>query len=276
MQEHGARIAQQRLFRLAQALNAQNLDMAQRFVNDGAPVDEPLLFDEKDGAVPNARSVLPSCLVPEDDAVCPPPITLLGMAATTDDIDRIAWLLKQGSGPDMLMPKTGKDAAWLAMEHNALAAYTQLMSQGLSPSLRLSDGSRRTRLIAATLCRAQAVVHDLIQRKVDLNAYDAQGRTALHHNLVQDPYTDDDLSIARLLLDKGANPNIEDNNGIPAHALAKSEIQQALMTGFRLAQITDEARRKLNEKPVDPDALDPASDPGIPQVRRPRPARPRL
>lgn len=270
------RASQQRVFRLVQALGRGDTQGALKALQAGAGIDEPLKFDVENDGVPGALELLPpEFALPNTGTPVPPPLTPLAIAAIKNDRDATQWLLDNGALVGTVL-SAGRDAAWFAIENRASDCYRLLMEQGAWPALILSDSSRRTRLMAAVLVRDEHAVGDLLRRRVKVNQYDRAGRTALHHNLAQVPYTDEDAVIARLLLAEGANPNVEDNDGIPAHALAKTDEQKALMDGYRIGAVTDEVRRKIEEAAADPVLLDPATDPGLPQIRRPRPPRPRL
>lgn len=256
------RLSQQSLFRVFQAASKRDWETAEKYWENGAPLDLPLDTNEKTG-VPGALALMPADLGTNE------PLTLMGWAAWNNDMVTIDWALDHGASPMMVMAG-GRDPAWLAMENSSDEAYTRMMGVGANPRLRLSDGSMTTRLMGAVRARSLYIVGDLLRRhKVDANQWDRAGKTALHHNLAQDPYTEDDGSIGRMLLELGGNPNMEDNEGIPAHALAITDLQQALLAGYRLAAITDEVRRKLEAPPAEPEGPDPRTDPGFPQMKNP-------
>lgn len=261
------RAAQQRLFRVAQAVQRRDFVHAQEYVDDGAPMDIPLIMEEAKGGPPGAKSLVPETLHDYEK------LTILSIFAAQNEPEKLAWLIDHGSSADMVLPD-GRDAAWVATEVHANEAYEYLAQQGIMVNSRLSDGSELTRLMAAVLRANVDVVHHLLRKKAKVNAYDRSGRTALHHNLARDPYTDEDVTIAQALLAAGANPNIEDNDGIPAHALAQNEVQRALMQSYELGQVTEEARRKMHPEP-EPEYPE-GSDPGLPQIRRPQAKRPRI
>lgn len=151
-------------------------------------------------------------------------------------------------------------------------SFEFLYSKIDNPTLRLSDGSNFTRLISATESSNVRAVRFLSNKKVRVNDYDFEGRTALHHNFAKVPYNDNDMEIARILLNIGGDPNAEDFDDIPAHALAELPAQKALLEGVLLKQFAHDAllnRRKetaeIEDSPVvktEPD------DPGFPQLRR--------
>lgn len=255
-----ARSQQQRLFRVGQALNKGDFKTAQAYIDDGAPIDQPLQIDEARGAVPGVASLFPPEWGP------PLPVTLLALAAFRNEMPVIEWLLRQGASATMTMTD-GRDAAWFAVSSKAMSAYRCLMEEGASPRLRLTDGTHRTRLMGAVVARNIEVVGDLLGRKASPNERDSAGRTPLHHNLLQDPYEEDDGTIGRMLLEFGGNPNMEDNEGIPPHILAKTPEQLALMEGYELGKVMDAVRAKIEPKPPEPE-FDPATEPGVPQLKR--------
>lgn len=251
---------QQRLFRVGQALWKGDLKTALSYVEDGAPIDQPLEVDEARGAVPGVASLFPA------EWGAPRSVTLLALAAWKGELPLVEWLLRQGASATTTMDD-GRDAAWFATAGSGMMVYRHLMEEGASPRLRLTDSTRRTRLMGAVISRNIEVVGDLLGRKVNVNERDALGRTALHHNLLQDPYDETDGTIGRMLLEFGGNPNMEDNEGIPSHILARSPEQQALMEGYELAKVMDAVRQKIEPKAPEPE-FDPASDPGVPQLKR--------
>lgn len=258
---------QQRLFRLAQAIERNQWAFAEKLADDGLALDT--LFLWADG--PGSPHVAPGAghLVPEHlKDLAPDGLTLLGLFAAQGHADAVRWLITRGACTTTQMAQ-GRDAAWLAMEAGAMDIYECLKPYGIYPHARLQDGSGTTRLIAATCLRQADMVSDFLKAGAAPNAYDTRGRTALHHNFSQDPYTDVDVDIARLLLDNAGSLNMEDEEGVPVHALAMHDVQRALMDGHTL--------RHVFAKPVRPtvEPLDPAgeTDPSTHPDNDPAPAR---
>lgn len=145
---------------------------------------------------------------------------------------------------------------------------------GVSWSSRTTDGRRITRLMDAVVRRNVSAAKDIIPN-IDVNAIDNNGRTALHLNFLQDPYTDADVQIARLLIEYGAPVNEEDHEGVTPASLASTPEQFALLDRAQLAQITEDVQRRAQlqrqhlkaQEPEKPNS-DP-TDPGFPQIQRP-------
>lgn len=290
MTAHG-RAVQQRLFRIVQALQADDRALAERYVQEGVPLDQPLIFDETNGGVPRATVLHDRALrdgvsadsdepppEPTKNGPAPAPLTALGLMALHNRTEDINWLLEQGASVGMVC-RGGRDAAWVALEHARHEAAQFLMSQGAAPDLRLIDGTGQTRLMAAVRCRAEWCVRLVLEHPdIDVNSRDRQGKTALRHNFDQQPRTEDDRIIAEILLERGADPNLDDNDGLPAHeVLQDPDYKRALLSNHRLRMATADVLQKIEaNKPRDPDQFDPATDPGLPQIKNPRPKMPRL
>ena len=189
--------------------------------------------------------------------------TALAAAAAVNDLDMVDFLLKRRASPSTRF-SMGRDAAWIAMEHEANECFEMIINQGAPASIRLKDGSERTRLIEATLRSNTSVVRFLAYKKINLNEYDAQGRTALHHNFLKTPYETADIEIARILLNLGGDPYAEDENGIPPMALATQSEQLALLEGFDLQSVAYDAMMPTVADPV----FEPEDDPATPMIKK--------
>ena len=250
------RIIQQRLFRVFQALARQDMNTAEKYVADGVALDLPLLLDEASpDSVPNASQWRP---VEGGELTS---ITLLGWAAANGEKDVLLWLLRRGAEPSHTF-SGNRDAAWLAMERGHDEIHKILMDRGAMPGLRIKDEATTSRLMAAARGGHLAAVRHVLSRNINVNAYDTRGRTALHYNLARDPYEDDDVEIGRLLLQSGANPNMEDADGIPPHALNESPMVVSLLQGHELAKSNHALAQKRQaevapEDPVPDDILVP-------------------
>lgn len=271
--EEELRMSQNRIFRVFQALAKQDTTLADKYVADGAALDMPLVLNETQaGAIPNAGLWRPA----GGEGLSA--ITLLGWAAANGDRDAVVWLLRRGAEPAQTF-SGNRDAAWLAMEQGNDEIHKLLMGLGCAPGLRIKDVNNTTRLMAAVNgCHVGAVKH-IIARKVNINAIDIKGRTALHYNLSKDPYTDGDAEIGRMLLDVGANPNVEDLDGIPPHVLNQSPVAVSLLQGQALQQASADAiaaleRQKQVQQP-EPLDIEPPPDVIVPKMPRQGPKGPR-
>jgi ankyrin repeat protein len=80
-----------------------------------------------------------------------------------------------------------------------------------------------TPLIAAVYANQTNMVAYLLSQRVDVNAGDAHGKTALMWAIIG---TDKDLSVVRMLLDNGAKTDVADKQGATAFELAKRSPQK--------------------------------------------------
>lgn len=262
---------QQQLMRLIQYLNLGDTDKAGQVLAHGLPVDL-MLRREENGGPPGVKHFFEP--VESSLGVRLEWLTPLVIFAQADQTEQVAWLLAQNAMPNMVIDG-GYDAAWVAMAAGALDAYDILMEAGASPGQRLTDGTRRTRLMAATLFRQVSVVSDLLARDADPNAYDHKGQIALHLSLRQDPYEDADLEITRLLLFSKSIPDEKDNLGVSPLDLMTTPAHVALLRASKGLDVGP-AQPKPQPKvaPVQPAPVAPSVEPVEP-VAPTRPAPPR-
>lgn len=264
------RVQQQSVYRLFQALIKNDDVLFRRLQEAGVVLDAPL-HKNGDSSVPGAEEFFPMDY-PFDQ------ITPVGYAAFTDDVDMLMKLYNNGA--DILFPgATGRDALGLAAWNRSVHAWDWLRDTAMDTGLsivwnqRSSDGKRTTRLMDAVVRRCVFAVQEIASR-VDVSAWDNTGRTALHYNFLQDPYTDVDLQIARILVEYGAPVHVEDHDGVSVAALAVTPEQEALMDNVMLRQVSEEARlraedqrNKLKANAPEPER-DP-SEPQFPQIQKP-------
>ena len=270
-QRHDERVQQQALFRLFDAVERRDSSLIARLVEHGVPLDAPLQLSGPT-ATPLADQYRPLDY-PFDQ------ISAMGWAAFRDDVDGLELLYRHGADPSFPGP-TGRDPLWMAMWANSVHSWDWIKNTSLSSpygvnwSLRTADGHRTTRLMDAVIRRNLNAARDIVGN-VDLHAVDYTGRTALHHNLLQDPYTDMDIQIARLLIEYGAPVNVEDHEGVAPAALAATPEQEALMDRAMLNDISQEAHERAAAQRQHLDAQKPApmdpdpSEPQFPQIQKP-------
>ena len=264
-QRQQERIQQQAIFRVLECLEKQDGAMLDRLVQHGAPVDIPLVLVGPD-ATP-----LPDRVKPVGYPFSH--ISPMGWAAFRDDEHALHMLMNRGADPNFPGPG-GRDALWMAIFGQSVRAWDVLRTKDPIWALRTNDGKRTTRLMDAVIQRCAFAVQDIVTH-VDLNATDSSGRTALHHNMLQKPYTDVDVQIARMLIEYGAPTTTEDHEGIAPIHMAQTPDQQALMERALLDTVTAEAQARAQAQrdqieattPTPPNA-DP-TDPGVPQIQRP-------
>jgi hypothetical protein len=264
-----AALAQMRLYHVFRAVAASNWDEADERLREGVAIDAAFLLNEKDpSAMPRANEYTPQGFTGTS-------LTLLAWAAIMGDEEALNWALHRGAAVQTPVHR-GRDAAWLAADAGNHIIAKKLLELGGVPNLRLSDGTRRTRLIGAVVARSVDMVRALLAKKVPVEAYDEAGRTALYWNMLQSPYSDVDALIGRILLAEGANPNSEDLEGVPAHALAEEDVQQNMLEGYKLKDATAEVMRRVAElrhqpePEMPPSLVEPApKEPYTPQIQRP-------
>lgn len=169
-------------------------------------------------------------------------ISPLGVAAAEGNVDMIKILRDSGAVLSIRFDG-GKDAAWLAMENSKYQAFDTLIDMGAKINIRLRDTSE-TRLIAAVKNSDLRIVKRLVDRKINVNDFDIERKTALHYNLAKDPYEVDDMEIGRILLYSGCNPNERDIDDVPAHEYAITDNAKTLLAGYELEKVSEAAMRR--------------------------------
>lgn len=268
-QRQNERVQQQSLYRVLEALSKRNDIILEKLVETGVFLDAPLL-KSGDSAAPNASAMFPLDY-PFDR------ITPMGWAAYTDDVAALERLYNLGADPSFPGPQN-RDALWMALWGNSVHAWDWLKNiiadtHGINWNMRSTDGHRTTRLMDAVVRKNIFAVRDIIPN-VDVSAVDYVGRTALHYNLLQDPYTEIDLQIGRMLVEYGAPIESEDHEGVAPAALAHTSEQQALMDNAILASVSLEAHARAEAQRNHISAQEPVAqpdptEPGFPQIQKP-------
>lgn len=177
-------------------------------------------------------------------------ISPLAAAVEYNDLHMVQFLIKKGAILSHKFGEKGIDAAWYALDYNHLNMFEYLIGEGASLRFR-STYKYQTRLIQATLLSNVEAVRFLCSKKAtDVNAYDNDGRTALHYNLLKVPYTEQDVEIARIILNTGGNPEIEDKDNIAAHLYADEDSQFALLEKYKIEKtVALNKKAQLNKHP---------------------------
>ncbi len=267
---------QQRLFRLFQCLRANDLKRAQEMVDDGAPLDLPLIMDSsaEAGGPPHAEKFR----LEEFDEIRD--MTALAWAASGGDLAQVKWLLKNGASPFSVFAG-GRDAAWVAMETQEVDLMDFFFAQGVMVNHRLADALSTTRLIAAVRAPnpSPQVVRALLEHKAQVNAYDKDGKTALHYNFGKENPTPEDAEIGRMLIDWGGNPAAVDRENTRVADLAHTDLQYSLLRQHGLEQSLPKAvgvevvpastEPEVSEDFDHRNIIRPAADdPGTPQLNK--------
>jgi len=146
--------------------------------------------------------------------------TPLIMCASDHDWDGFSLLMDKKADFNLATPHGGT-ALHYAAGHGDLAMVKALVASGADVN-RPGEKNGATPLMVA--CRDWAhsyIVGPLLAGGADVNARDKDGRTALHHAV--DPLLN--IPLVELLLEKGANAALADNNGV-------TPIAQARLLGF--------------------------------------------
>ena len=269
------RVRQQHAFRLVEALKKNDDVMFKKIMSMGISPDTPLYL-EGDTASPLAKDLFAD--VPVFSSLRMDFVTPLGFFAISDDVVAMDKLLKADA--DLSFPSYhGRDPLWLSMIASApnawdfIKSYFASTGQEIPWRARTSNGKRTTRLMDAVVHRNLDAVRDIIGH-VNVGDSDYSGRTALHYNFLQDPYTEIDMNIGRLLVNYGAPVEAQDHDGVVPAALALAPEQKVLIDAAVLSKMTQEAfdraqgqRQKMDMenivKPSDP------TEPGFPQIQKP-------
>ncbi len=134
------------------------------------------------------------------------------------DAVRVGTLLRQGTDPNLRGERGITSLHYAAIMHQIGIAEV-LLDNGANVNARADDGD--TPLVSAVYAENQAMVELLLRRGANVNMRGEGGKTALRavpFGCVQ---------IARLLLEKGADPRIQDDDGFtPLHvATARRDIE---------------------------------------------------
>lgn len=156
--------------------------------------------------------------------------TPLIMCATEKDWDGFSLLMEKKADVNLATPHGGT-ALHYAAGHGDLSMVNNLIGHGANVN---QPGEKLGSPPLITACRDWAhsyIVGPLLAAGADLNARDKDGRTALHHAVC--PLLN--IPLVELLLEKGANPALADNNGV-------TPITQARLLGF------EEVARQMEKK----------------------------
>ena len=178
--ESGAKIDDGRVNPLHQAIFAKDLKMVEWLLTKGADVECRTRYEGNPGQ-----------------------FTPLALTINTDHGEMTALLLKHGADPESPTDKREWTPIHLAL-HESKAGPAEALIAHLTPE-QLEKGHVLHK-VAGT--RLHPLIEALAKRKIDLNAKNEDGETALHV-AVKSGYTDS----VSLLLKHGADPNVPDKRG---------------------------------------------------------------
>ena len=171
----------------------------QVYVEPPAPPQVPILeaCEKGDLAAVKAYAAAGGDLLAENESR----MSLLHIAVRWGQLSVVSWLVEQG------VPITG--AIIFAARGGDVEMARYLLDNGADVDER-DDVFHATPLITATGKGDRASVELYLERGADVNAVSKQRRTALTEAICWEHY-----DIARLLLQHGANPNVDSPNGSP-------------------------------------------------------------
>lgn len=213
------------LIRLINAVYKSNLEKVEELIKEGAPVNLTI------------------------EGISP-----LAAAVENNDLHMVQLLIKKGAVLTHKVTDKGIDAAWLALDYEHMNMFEFLIGQGASLKFR-SSYKYQTRLIAATIASNVEAVRFLCAHKAtDVNAYDSDGRTALHYNFLKTPYEEKEVEIGRIILNAGGSLEIKDKDEISADMYADEPAQISLLEKYNIkkdVELTPELENKaiLNKHP---------------------------
>ena len=117
---------------------------------------------------------------------------------------------------------TGETALHIATKRSDAAWVGFMLQRGANANARDREGN--TPLLAATQVRWSEGVRIFIAIKAQLDAQNRLGETALHKAI-----QNRDSITAKMLIDAGANPDINDNSGVSARTIANADPRAAAL-----------------------------------------------
>ncbi|XP_014229214.2 ankyrin-1-like [Trichogramma pretiosum] len=158
--------------------------------------------------------------------------------------DVVEKFLELGQDPNLLVHETGYSALHFALAYDRSEVARLLLNSGADPNLANPEGSTALHLICKmnspnNLMRLLFEISDKKSQPLSLDARDKEGKTALHLAL-----ENGHREVARLLLERGAAPNLANPEGSTAlHLICKMDRPKALMK--LLFQISDAKSQPL-------------------------------
>ena len=164
----------------------------------------------------------------------------LVLAARNGDAERVRQLLAQGLTPDAEEPKNGHRALHQAAEAGQLEVIEIVLDAGAAVDARDGDGT--TALMRAAVTASVPAGRRLLEAGAAVNARSPEGETALTQVASgavlrrirggagegKTPGPAEELRFARMLFDRGADPNLHSDKGSPLKALAVTQCTDLL------------------------------------------------
>uniref|UniRef100_A0ABD2WGH5 Uncharacterized protein n=1 Tax=Trichogramma kaykai TaxID=54128 RepID=A0ABD2WGH5_9HYME len=140
--------------------------------------------------------------------------------------DIVKKFLEHRQCPNYLVPKTGDSPLHLALLGGHKKTAELLLRNGADPNSANKEGMTPLHVISQSEQEDSAEmffkITDLKRKTVEVNARDRYGRAPLHYALRAD--SADTGKIVQLLLSRGANPNLADEEGsTPLHVICQRD-----------------------------------------------------
>lgn len=202
---------------LSDAVEAGDLEMAARLIDEGGDPDEPKVL----GMTPLMRAVIREDAAMTElllDAGADPTASAqerlqpVHLAAQADAVEALELLLEHGADPEV-RSINGMNALDHAAAWGSVGALEVLVSVGVDPNqpsevIAQGHGYPRDRgatpLVTATVAGEEEAIAALLALGADVNATSASGHTAL---LVA-VWSDQPVDLVELLLSHGADPSV--------------------------------------------------------------------
>lgn len=140
-------------------------------------------------------------------------LTPLSVAVMNKNLTMVDFLIKQGASVNGEIID-GVDVTWLAMLFNHSEMLDLLLQNGAKKEFKYEE---KTRLMKSVELSQLENVEILLKHKVNVNAKDKNGRTALHFAFLKENFSEKDLRICELLIEAGADLQEADSEGIKPH-----------------------------------------------------------
>lgn len=166
--------------------------------------------------------------------------TPLTACIENDKYDLAVYLLNVRASISYKPKETTDDAFWYALKnkkHEFLALFVKNRC-----ILSINEETRQTALTYATIQSDVKAVEILLNHyKINVNELDGSGNTALHHNVMKENPSNEDLEIGKMLMAAGADTNRRNAEGQTPEEAAKDFAARSMLLSGKM-------ERELEEK----------------------------
>ncbi|CAB0037932.1 unnamed protein product [Trichogramma brassicae] len=177
-------------------------------------------------------------------------------ACETRRRDLVEGFLKVGQDPNLLVEKTGDSPLSLASKNEDQEAFELLLRHGANPNLANAQGLTLLHVLSkrsfgTDASRLVFKISEEIDQPLQIDVRDNLGNTPLHLALRRIKY-----NVAKLLLEKGADPNLTDADGSTALHICVSDFNDNFaklifeVSDERHRLVRVDARDKLGRTPL--------------------------